>query len=112
MCDWTTPFDEAMLDKPVVILCRTENDAKSLFKILEKHGIRWGSGTAVNHNTTYFEDDEVYPGGTCYHVTPDGLKRGPIEIAENYAEWRDYIKCTFNIIRLDDFTITDTASLF
>lgn len=112
MCDWSLPFDESMLDKHVVILCKTEEASKSLFKILQRRGTKWAGGEPLTPDNTYFREDGDYKHGMCYHMTPVGLRRGPIRVAENYSEWRGYIKCTFNGVQLDDFNVSNTTSLF
>ena len=93
MDNFDVPFEEWMLEEPrgVAIHCPTPELFADMAKILDAHGIEYGSGRAhdhLHHWNNYKED-------TCYYSRPGAnLLYGPKSSAYE-SPWSRYLKCTF-----------------
>ena len=64
---WSNRFDESFLfsGEPLMIWCESEEDAASLFEILDRNGFMWNNGDILSpDDTSWF----VYGRNTCYVV--------------------------------------------
>ena len=53
-------------ERKIAINCKTEVEAKMLFRVLKKHGWRWAGGAALNECDTHWQEEGE---GTTYNAT-------------------------------------------
>lgn len=118
MFDWSTPFDISMLDSGdgLIIRVPTLEFAEELAVILDGHGTVWGGGERIPGNTSW----DSYGDNTAWVYYPRGrsgdfdnvIRRGAAETLDEYERLKQFRRCTFTGLVLDDIDIPDGIELF
>ena len=64
-------FNGFLKGEKIVIRCETEEEAKKLFTILNRQGVRWFSNDELSTNSTWWAS---YKKDTCYDNSKEGLQ--------------------------------------
>lgn len=87
---------DLLIDKKVVLNCKTKNEAEEFLQYLDDKNINWFGGTSIFENDNYMYND--YKSNTCFSLEIKGmLQYSPIEY---------YQRQNYRILTLDDLIIT------